>query len=169
MLQGVLIGHLGADAEVKVSNGREFVAFRVAHSEKWTDEKGQTTEKTIWVDCILNGKPNVLPYLKKGQCVYLVGSLNPRVYSSAKDRCFKAGLTINGSRIELIGGKNDDVPSKLFTDDGHTEVEVFKCFNAPAMQRQENMPEELSLVSRSGERFKVDRDGWVTKETNSES
>ena len=32
MLKASLIGNLGADAQVKSANGREFVTFRVAHS-----------------------------------------------------------------------------------------------------------------------------------------
>ena len=168
MLQAILIGHLGADAEVKNANGREFVAFRIAHSEKWTDENGQVTEKTIWVDCIINGKPNVLPYLKKGQCVSIIGSVSLRVYSSAKDKCFKAGMTINAMRVELIGGRGDDVPSSLFSEDGQTEIRPQKYFFAPGMTRDMTGPEKVTLVSKSGEKFFVDRPGWVQKAESSE-
>ena len=31
MLKAQVIGNLGADAEVKSSNGKQFVSFRVAH------------------------------------------------------------------------------------------------------------------------------------------
>ena len=57
MLQSTLIGHLGADAECKNANGKEFVTFRVANTDRWTDDAGQVHESTTWVDCIINGKP----------------------------------------------------------------------------------------------------------------
>ena len=37
MLKVEMIGNLGADAEIKDHQGRKFVSFRVAHTEKWTD------------------------------------------------------------------------------------------------------------------------------------
>lgn len=163
MLQAMLIGHLGADAEVKSANGREFTAFRVAHSEKWTDEKGVVTEKTTWVDVIINGRPNVLPYLKKGQCVCVWGSQALRVYSSAKDRCYKAGLTINCSRVELIGGKSDDIPSTLLTEDGQTEVHVGKYyFSLVDASILAGAPSRI-LISKSGEKFVQDKEGWIKR------
>ena len=44
MLQAICIGNLGSDAEVKSSNGKEFTTFRIAHTEKWTDDAGQVHE-----------------------------------------------------------------------------------------------------------------------------
>lgn len=165
MLQSILIGHLGADAVAKNDNGKEFIAFRVANTDKWTNASGQVNEKTTWVDCVMNGRPKVFDFLKKGQMVYVAGSVSLRVYSSAKDRCMKAGLTINVKQIELLGGRTDDVPSKLFTEDGKTEINVGKFFYAPQVQRSPAEPETMVLVSRSGERFLADRDGWVKRET----
>ena len=34
MLQGEVIGNLGADAEIKEFSGRQYVSFSVAHTEK---------------------------------------------------------------------------------------------------------------------------------------
>lgn len=169
MLVASLIGHLGADAKVESSNGREFTAFRVAHSEKWTNEKGVVTEKTIWVDVIINGRPGVLPYLKKGQAVFVYGSQSVRVYSSAKDRCFKAGITINASKVELLGGKNDDIPSTLYTEDGKSAVEVGKFFYSPRQKNGKEKPQKRTLLSKSGERFVQDEDGWIAKEVADEN
>ena len=38
MLQALLIGNIGANAQVKVSDGQEFVTFRVAHNEAYTKQ-----------------------------------------------------------------------------------------------------------------------------------
>lgn len=164
MLQVTCIGHLGANAECKSSNGKEFVTFRIANTDKWTDQAGQVHEETIWVDCIINGKPKVLEYLKKGQLVYITGSVSLRVYSSAKDKCMKAGLTVNVLRIELLGGKSDDVPSVLFKEGDTREINVGKFFYAPGAALPDGQDGTTTLLSRSGERFVADKDGWVTRD-----
>ena len=164
MLKIDCIGHLGADAEVKNDNGREFTTFRVANTDKWTDDAGQVHETTTWVDCIINGNPAVAKFLKKGQQIYVSGTPKLRVYSSAKDRCMKAGVTISVKQVELLGGKSDDVPSVLYSEDGATEYRVGKFFYAPAAAAKEINAEKRTIVSKSGERYVVDADGWVTKE-----
>lgn len=163
MLQGNAIGHIGGDAEVKNTNGKEFTTFRIAHSDRWTDEAGQTHETTQWIDCVMNGRPGVLDYLKKGQMVFVSGSLVCRIYSSAKDRCMKAGVTINVRTLELLGGRGDEIPSVLFDANTGGQVEVKKWFNVPSLVRGEDQPEFVPLVSRSQERFIADRNGWVQK------
>lgn len=107
MLQMIIVGYLGADAEVKETNGKPFTTCRVAHTDKWKDDAGQVHESTTWVDVVISGKPKVVEYLKKGQLVFVQGSISLRVYSSEKDRCMKAGLTLNVNRIELLGGKSE--------------------------------------------------------------
>lgn len=161
MLISTCIGYLGSDAEAKSANGKEFITFRVAHSDRWTDDAGQTHENTYWVDCIMSGKPKVFAWLKKGQLVYVSGSMSLRVYSSAKDRCMKAGATINVRNIELLGGKGDDMPSVLFSAIDGVQVDVQKWYHAPSLVRGENMPDFLPLVSRSQQRYVVDRAGWI--------
>jgi len=162
MLNAILVGHIGADAELKSSNGNEFVTLRVANTDKWTSGDGQTHETTTWVDCVISGKPKVFEYLKKGQLVYISGSVTLRVYSSAKDRCMKAGMTVNVQRIELLGGKSDDVPSVLYTEDGQVEVKTRKCFAGEPNIDANGRPHARVLVSKSGVRFGQDEMGWIT-------
>lgn len=169
MLQHLIIGYLGADAEYKNENGKEFVVFRIANTDKWTDDNGLKHEQTTWVDCIMSGKPKVLEFLKKGQQVYASGSGSLRVYSSAKDKCMKAGLTINVRQIELLGGRTDDVPAILYTEDGTKEIHVGKFFYAPESRSMDGAPTSKILVSKSGERFIADPEGWVKKEQVSAS
>lgn len=163
MLLTTAIGHIGGDAVCQVSNGNEFTTFRVAHTDKWTNGDGTTTENTIWVDCIMQGRPNVMPYLKKGQKVFITGTTSLRIYSSPKDKCMKAGITIHVRNLELLGTKTDDIPSKLFTEDGKIEVMVYKHYNVPQLTRDKKGAEFVNLVSQGGEKFIVDRNGWVIK------
>lgn len=161
MLQVTAIGHIGGDAEFKSSNGREFTTFRIAHTDRWTDEAGNSHESTTWVDCIMNGKPAVMEWLKKGQMVFVTGSCSLRVYSSAKDRCMKPGMTINVRNIELLGGKSDEVPSVLYDATTGAQVDVKKWYQAATLVRDASQPEWLPLVSRNQARFVADRNGWV--------
>lgn len=162
MLQTTIIGHIGNDAEVKNVNGKEFTTFRVAHSDRWTDENGQSHDVTTWVDCVMNGKPAVLPYLTKGTMIFATGSTQLRVYSSPKDRCMKAGLTINVRTIELVGGKPDPVPAVLYRQDSGEAIQISKHFFALSLIRSKSKEEFVSLISAQGKQFLCDRNGNVS-------
>lgn len=161
MLQTMVIGHLGSDAQFQSSNGREFTTFRVAHTDRWKSEDGQEHVNTTWVDCIMSGKPAVIDYLKKGQMVYAIGTTSLRVYSSKQDRCMKAGMQINVSRVELLGGKSDPIPSTLYNANTGEQVDIEKYYNAKSLQRPETADEWVPLVDRSQGRYVADRNGWV--------
>lgn len=168
MLQTTLIGHLGADAEVKSANGKEFITMRVAHTDKYTDQDGVEHTNTTWVDCIINGKSNVLPYLKKGTQIFVSGSTTLRCYSSPKEKRMVAGLTINVRTLELIGGKPETVPGILYRQDNGEQVKIDKFYFALALQRDQNADEYIPLVSQSAQQFVADRNGCVQPYQSSE-
>lgn len=156
MLQVILIGNLGGNAEVKASDGREFVTFRVAHNESYTDAAGQKIERVQWIDCTMscdNGRPAVLPYLLAGTMVCVQGSMSTRVYPSEKDRCWKAGVTIRVAKLELLGGQGDVIPRRLY-DSGGAQVDVVKYYHAET--------KEAVLRDQKGREYLVDKKGWVT-------
>lgn len=153
MFKSFVIGNLGADAVTKSENGKTFTTFRVAHNDRWTDQAGQEHSSTTWIDCVINERPNVVDYLKAGTLVFVEGSTKTRVYSSEKDRCMKAGVTIAVQRIELLGGSNDAVPSRLVDSDGQIhEVQKFYHTDCPG--------KEL-MSQRGGRLYAVDDNGWV--------
>ena len=128
MLQLQVIGNLGADAELKTENGREYITFRVAHSEKFINRQQMQETRTMWVTCFLEGNGGkLLPYLKRGAKVFVTGAMTLRVYSSEKTRRYEAGASINVRNIELCGGSTDAVPRELLTEDGEV-VQVYKAF-----------------------------------------
>lgn len=152
MLVGIVCGYLGADAECKSENGREFTTFRVAHSDRWVDADKQTHESTTWVDCIMSGHPNVAEYLKLGTLVYVSGHVKLRAYSSEKVRAFVAGMTISVVTVELLGGGSDAVPRRLFDRSGVMhDVKKYYFTDAPG---------EI-LTNGRGREFAVDDNGWV--------
>lgn len=153
MLQSFVIGYLGADAEVKGENGKEFTTFRVAHSERWKGADGVEHDTTQWVDVILNGKPNVVEYLKAGTLVYAAGHCKLRCYSSEKARGFIAGITISAVTIELLGGQSDLVPKKLYSSDGKMH-DIYKYYYCGDTRGE-------VLTNGRGKEYAVDDNGWV--------
>lgn len=160
MLQCTMIGNLGANAEIKAADGREFLTFRIAHNDSFTKADGTKTETSMWVDCTMscaNGRPAVLPYLQKGIAVCVTGNVTLRVYSSEKDRCMKAGMTIHVKSLELIGGASDPVPRRLYTKDG-VMLDVQKFYAAQT--------DEKELYDQRGNRYSVENGGWVIPAQN---
>ena len=152
MLQAILIGNVGADAQLKEQDGSKFTTFRVAHNDTWTDDAGQQHSTTTWIDCTMNDHPKVAQYIKQGQQVFITGTLKTRVYSSEKDRCMKAGIQIRVQRIELLGGASDAVPNRLYDKDG-AQHDVKKYFLTDV--------KSTTLMSQRGSSFAVDANGWV--------
>ena len=162
MLKAELIGNLGADAEIKESNGSKFVTMRVAHSTKYQTESGESRESTIWVDVTMNNaESKVIPFLKAGVRIFVRGSISLRVYSSQKDRCMKAGLTINAQEVELCGGSSDDVPRTLILPDSGQIVGVAKYYKADVDTSHWKKDDKGFLVDAKGNSYDLVKGGWV--------
>lgn len=111
MLKLEVIGNLGADAELREYNGKQFVAFRLAHSESWNDQQGNKHESTVWVSCTMNGNAGgLLQYLKTGTKVFVRGDMTVRVYSSPATHQMEAGVNLNVREVELCGVKQQTAP-----------------------------------------------------------
>lgn len=157
MLQIAVIGNIGNDAELRSENGSEFITFKVAHNERYTDASGNTHDTTQWISCVMNGNGGgVLQYLKKGQQVYVVGDGSVRTYHSKTQRMLVAGVDIRVRSVQLVGGRADAVPAVLFDADG-VQVRVTKFYNADGKTN-------CKLYSRSGEEFDVNENGWLSKQ-----
>lgn len=161
MLKSILIGNLGADAEVKSANGREFVTFRVAHSWNFTSQDGTTNSGTIWVDCIGSNLKGVVDYLKKGTQVYVEGNVSLRVYSSKIDRCMKAGLTINVDTLQLIGTKPDLVPRQVINPDDRTIHAVSRKYMVTDMNGLVAPNTYKEMVDEHGNLYSLDTLGFI--------
>lgn len=156
MLSISIIGHLGADAVAREQNGKKFVTFRVAHTERFDRADGTHVENTSWVSCVINGDGGgLLPFLKRGTQVYCAGDGSFRLYSSEKARGFVASGDIRVRQISLLGGNTDLVPSRLYTDTGEL-VNVYKAFFVESDKLQ-----NTDLRSQSGKLFHVDKTRFV--------
>lgn len=162
MFKVEIIGNLGADAEIKESNGSKFVTMRIAHTTSYVKEDGSKTESTIWVDVTLNNaESKVIPYLKQGVRVFVRGNGSLRVYSSKKDRCMKAGLTVSASEIELVGGQSDDVPRQLIHPGSGQLVDVTKYYAANVDTSKWKKDDIIYLVDTKGRQYTLAKGGWV--------
>lgn len=157
-----VIGNLGADAEVKESNGTKFVTMRIAHTDSYKDEGGNKHEKTVWIDATMNdAESKLLPYLKQGVKVFVRGNGSLRVYSSPKDRCMKAGITVSVREIELVGGSSDEVPRQLIEPNTGALLDVSKHYWINRDNKDMKQDETMMLVDQRGNHYLMSKDGFV--------
>jgi single-strand DNA-binding protein len=79
--KAMLIGHLGADPELKYTkSGVAVCNFNVATSERWKDKNGEQQEQTEWHHVVVwkNLAEACNQYLHKGSKVYVEGKLQTR-------------------------------------------------------------------------------------------
>ncbi|RWD00122.1 MAG: single-stranded DNA-binding protein [Mesorhizobium sp.] len=111
-----LIGHLGADPDIRKNNSGEPIAnLRIATTESWRDKQtGEKREKTEWHNVVIFGGVAKVAeqYLKKGMKVYIEGQLQTRKWQdqNGNDRYSTEVVIQNfgGSLIMLSGGGDDD-------------------------------------------------------------
>lgn len=162
MIKIEVIGNIGADAEIKDSQGQKFVTFRVANTDKWKDANGVEHAQTDWVDCVLNNaESKLVPYLKQGVKVFVRGNARLRVYSSKKDRMMKAGLSINVLEVELCGGSSDDVPRQLIVPETGAIVNVDKWYHVPMDTKHFKKDDIGVLVDQRGRQYLFNKACWV--------
>jgi single-strand DNA-binding protein len=84
--KAVLIGNVGADAEVRTSkSGSRVASFSLATGRRWTDDRGVDHEKTDW-HRIIAWEPladSVGRSVRKGDRVYVEGRVEHRSWESA--------------------------------------------------------------------------------------
>lgn len=93
MLKADIIGNLGANAQTKQINGKDYVSFDIAHTEKDT---------TVWISALWRGNGgNLMQYLTKGTSVFVRGNLSAGTYTTRSGEV-RVSLSIMVSEINLI-------------------------------------------------------------------
>ena len=170
MFKVEVIGNLGADAVVRESNGSQFVAFRIAHSEKFEKSDGSKVDKTQWIDVVLsNVESPILPYLKQGVKVFVRGRASLRVYSSPKERMMVAGIQVNAMEIELCGGSSDDVPRELINPDTSEVYRTTKYYWSGEAGKGLKKGAFRKLIDKHGNEFVADHQGFIIPEQSTQS
>lgn len=106
----ILLGNLGADPEVRFTQGGQAVAtFRMATSESWTDRSsGQRQERTEWHRVVAWGRLAELcgEYLRKGRQCYVEGRIQTREWQD-KEGQKRYTTEIVASQVVFLGGRGE--------------------------------------------------------------
>lgn len=106
----ILIGHLGADPEVRYTQSGTAVAnLRVATSERWKDrQSGEMQERTEWHRVVLFGKLGEIAeqYLRKGSQVYLEGRIQTRKWQG-QDGQDRYTTEVVAADMQMLGGRGE--------------------------------------------------------------
>jgi len=103
-----LIGHLGADPEVRyMPNGGAVANVTIATTESWKDKSsGEQQEKTEWHRVVFFARlaEIVGEYLKKGSQVYVEGRLQTRKWQD-KSGVDRYTTEIVANEMQMLGGR----------------------------------------------------------------
>lgn len=102
----ILIGNLGADPDMRTTQGGQSVAsLRIATTETWTDKSGGRQEHTEWHAVTVWGKTadNCAKFLAKGRQVYVEGRLQSREYQDKEGQTRKVWEVV-ADVVTFLGG-----------------------------------------------------------------
>jgi len=143
----ILIGNLGQDPEVRVTQSNMAVAnLRIATTHAWKDrQSGEPQERTEWHTVVLYNRLAEIAgqYLHKGSQVYIEGSLRTRKWQdrSGNDRytteIVTSDLQMLGSRGGAGGGSDFNV-GRSSTSPAPSRQSDNQDFNSPAFDITED-------------------------------
>lgn len=112
----ILVGNIGADADVRTVGQNQVAKFRLATTERFRKQDGDTVETTEWHTIELWGSAGIYPYLVKGQQVYVRGSIRTEEWTG-NDGHTRTDKKIRALDIQLIGDsrKKQDQPAPAAT------------------------------------------------------
>ena len=139
MIQLNVLGNLGADAEAKEINGKKRISFRVA-----SNRKRNGTDITIWVSVLADYEyhKNLLPYLTKGQNVFVSGDGDFNIFQR-RDGNFAMDVSIAFPNIlQLAGGAKNAPQAANGQQPNNYQTEQA---NAPQTQNNGQITDENDL------------------------
>ncbi len=105
----ILIGNLGADPELKFTQGGQAVLrLRLATSESFMNKAGERQQRTEWHTVIVWGKRGeaLNNILSKGRSICVEGRIQYRQWDD-KDGNKRTSTEIVATNIVLVGGRRD--------------------------------------------------------------
>ncbi|MFA5684101.1 MAG: single-stranded DNA-binding protein [Lysobacteraceae bacterium] len=107
----IIVGNLGADPEVRYGSGSgaAITTIRVATSESWKDKQsGERQERTEWHRVKFFGRLAEIAgeYLRKGQQVYIEGSLRTDKYTD-REGVERYTTDIIANEMQMLGGRGE--------------------------------------------------------------
>lgn len=111
----IVLGNVGKEPETRsFDSGDTVTNFSVATSEKWKDKtSGEQKESTEWHRVSCFGKLSEIAgkYVKKGDKIYVEGSLRTRKWTDASG-VEKYSTEVKAEKIELLGQKSNNQPQQ---------------------------------------------------------
>jgi single-strand DNA-binding protein len=120
----ILVGHLGANPEVRYTAGGQPVAnLRIATTERWVNKNGEKAEQTEWHRVVAWGKLAEIcgQYLQKGKQVYIEGKIRTRQWQDQQGQK-RYSTEVVASNMVMLGRAGDrsemmDEPVTVPADD----------------------------------------------------
>lgn len=143
MIQMMVIGFLGKDAEVKIHGSEAVINFSVAHTDKWIDN-GVKKERTTWVNCSWWTESNtVAQYMKKGTQVYVSGIPEAKIWKKREGEP-QPFLNLRVYSMQLLGGQRRDGDSNnQETQNTSTQTKATKSFDSPYSNQSSEKDDDL--------------------------
>jgi len=151
-------GYLGKDAEVIDVNGKQTMAFNVAHREK-VNKKGVVTYKTTWIKCYKPYSEGLASWLKAGTLVYLEGSVSFHQWKNEKTKKLETDIRMSVSNLTLLPAKKSKEKEIEITDENVEEV-MSKCYDIIAKRKQQAKKQQESKKAVAKEVVEDDVDDF---------
>ena len=109
----ILIGNLGQDPETKQFDNGMIATASIATSERWTDRNtGERKEHTEWTRVVFNGRlaEVVAQYVKKGDKIYVEGSIRTRKWTDQQTGQERYSTEIRVDTMQMLGSQTQQAP-----------------------------------------------------------
>ena len=106
----ILVGNLGKDPDITtLESGVKKATFSLATTETYKNREGEKVENTEWHNIVLwRGLAEIAEkFLKKGQSIYLEGSIKRRSWED-DNGIKKYAFDIVGDKMTMLGGGRRD-------------------------------------------------------------
>lgn len=104
----ILIGNVGADPDYRaLDGGNRVVRLRLATTEKYTDKDGKKQDQTEWhnIEAWQNLADIIDKWVKKGDKLYVEGSIRTRTYTDKND-IERTSTSIIAKEIKILSPKD---------------------------------------------------------------
>ena len=104
----ILIGNVGSNPETKQFDNGMIASVSIATSERWNDKTtGERKEHTEWNRLVFNGRlaEVVAQYVKKGDKIYIEGSLRTRKWTDQQTGQERYSTEIRVDTMQMLGSQ----------------------------------------------------------------
>lgn len=139
-------GFLGNDAEIKEFNGKRYISFNVAASDRHKDANGTVVSRTTWVSCLKLGEGALATYLKKGTQVFIRGDLSTKIFTNANGA--QVGINCHVRELQLLSGGSKQTdgnasaqqPTATAQPQAQPAQPPYGATAAPASEKNDDLP-----------------------------